>query len=76
MIDVDKLRSGQLLNAMRDDYEFFMNVINLFISRCKNCSQNQRKDIDNYLWLAGMMKYRKGSKVAGCYQTGKNIQKN
>ncbi len=41
VIDVDKLRSGQLLNAMRDDYEFFMNVINLFISRCKNCSQNQ-----------------------------------
>ena len=75
VIDVNKLTSGQLLNAMRDDYEFFMNVINLFISKCKNCSQNQRKDIDNYLWLAGMMKYRKGSKVAEDYLTDKSSKK-
>lgn len=58
IIDVNKIKSGQLLDAMRNDYQFFMNVIDLFISKCKNCNENSRRNVDNYLWLAGMMKYR------------------
>ncbi len=66
-INVDKPTVGSLLTAMRD-YTFFMNVIDLFISNCKISKRNSRAKVDNYLWLAGMMKYRNESKVAQDYK--------
>lgn len=75
IIDVEKIKSGPLLKAMRNDYLFFMDAIDLFISKCKICASNSRRNVDNYLWLAGMMKYRKGSNVAECYLKSENSKK-
>lgn len=66
-IKIDKPTASALLTAMRD-YTFFMNVIELFMSNCKISKQNSRAKVDNYLWLAGMMKYREGSNVAQDYK--------
>ena len=66
-INIDKPTASALLTAMRD-YTFFMNVVDLFMSNCKISKRNLRAKVDNYLWLAGMMKYRKGSNVAQDYK--------
>ena len=66
-IKIDKPTASALLTAMRD-YTFFMNVVDLFMSNCKISKRNSRAKVDNYLWLAGMMKYREGSKVAQDYK--------
>lgn len=66
-IKIDKPTASALLIAMRD-YTFIMNVIELFMSNCKISKRNSRAKVDNYLWLARMMKYREGSNVAHDYK--------
>ena len=56
--------------ALRD-YSFFMKFIDIFIIKCnlKNSYAHKRAKIDNYLWLSGMMLYKKTSKVAEKYKS-------
>jgi hypothetical protein len=65
-----------LLTKMKD-YQFFMECLEIFMEKCKLPQGNQqeyRRLVDNYLWLAGMMKYRKDSKVKDMYTKPKKAK--
>ncbi len=52
------------------NYKCFLEQINKFIEKCNlpKTYKDSRAKIDNYLWLAGMMKYKKDSNVADNYK--------
>jgi hypothetical protein len=62
---IEKIQSTCLLTKMKD-YQFFMECLEIFMKKCNLPQENQqeyRRLVDNYLWLAGMIKYRKDSIV-------------
>jgi hypothetical protein len=73
---IEKIQSTCLLTKMKD-YQFFMECLEIFIKECDLPQENQqeyRRLVDNYLWLAGMMKYRKDSKVKDMYTKPKKAK--
>jgi hypothetical protein len=80
-IDIEKIRNKSkgridISNAIRENYTFFNKLIELFINNCElpKSYKDKRAKIDNYLWLAGMMKYRKDSKVKDMYTKPKKAK--
>jgi hypothetical protein len=54
-----------------------MECLEIFMEKCELPQGNQqeyRRLVDNYLWLAGMMKYRKDSKVKDMYTKPKKAK--
>jgi hypothetical protein len=73
---IEKIQSTCLLTKMKD-YQFFMECLEIFMKKCNLPQENQqeyRRLVDNYLWLAGMMKYRKDSKVKDMYTKPKKAK--
>ena len=50
------------INKALKDYEFFIKSIDMFIALSNVSDKHIRLKVDNYLWLAGMMKYRTTSR--------------
>ena len=53
------------------NYKIFIKYIDIFINKCglPKTYKDKRVKVDNYLWLAGMMIYKKDSQVAENYKT-------
>ena len=63
-----KIIKAEIRNSLRN-YDLFMAYLNEFMEMCdlQGCKE-QRAKIDNFLWIAGMMKYRKDSNVVDVYK--------
>lgn len=63
-----------IMDALKN-YKTFIEYVDLFVDKCREYKKlpktykNIRAKVDNYLWLAGMMIYKKDSTVAEHYKT-------
>ncbi len=58
-----KLNKTDLSDLMKN-YKNFIELIDCFIENCNirpKTYKDKRAKVDNFLWLGGMMKYKKGS---------------